>query len=78
MTDFIAQAFSDDGSLERAPNVVDLARLLDEASVKFGKQLDVAPYYKKWMIEAGFHNVKEEVYKVCGPLIEYILGAYLL
>ena len=68
-TDFIAQSFSDDGSLERAPNVVEWNRLVNMASTKFGKQLNVAPFYKQWMIGAGFKNVKEEIYKVCGPKI---------
>lgn len=38
--------------------------LLDEATVKFGKQLNVASRQKQWMIDAGFVDVQEEIYKV--------------
>ncbi|RJE17443.1 Methyltransferase, partial [Aspergillus sclerotialis] len=64
LTDFVGETFSDDGGLERAPNVANWGRLLREASAKFGKQLNVAPFYKRWMIEAGFKNVEEEIYKI--------------
>ena len=64
ITDFVAQPLSDDDSLEKAPNTVYWCKLLDEASTQFGKQLNIAPFYKRWMIEAGFKNVKEEVYKI--------------
>lgn len=67
LTDFVAESFSDDGSMERAPNIAEWTKLIDVASTKFGKKLSVAPFYKKWVIEAGFQNVKEEVYKVCKP-----------
>lgn len=67
LVDFAAEAWSDDDSLERAPNVVEWSRLLDEASVKFGKQLSIGKSYKQWVTDAGFKNVTEEVYKVCCP-----------
>ena len=81
--DFTGEVFSDDGGLERAPYMVELYKLIDEASVKFGKKQNVAPYYKRWLIEAGFHNVKQEVYKVYlySPiyiLMTSILTGYLL
>ncbi|RJE21094.1 Methyltransferase [Aspergillus sclerotialis] len=62
--DFAGEVFSDDGGLERAPYTMEIYKLVDEASVKFGKKQNAAPYYKQWLIEAGFKNVKEEVYKL--------------
>lgn len=62
--DFAIQFFSDDNSLEKAPHLVEWVKLLDEASTKFGKLLDIAENSKQGMIDAGFKNVREEVYKV--------------
>lgn len=56
---------SDDGTLQRAPSIMEWSRLHNEACAKFGKELDVAHRHKQWMIDAGFENVKEEVVKVC-------------
>ncbi|RJE16531.1 to methyltransferase, partial [Aspergillus sclerotialis] len=56
-------AFSDDDSMDRAPNVSEWARLLNEAGKKFGKRMDIAYCQKQWMIDAGFKNVKEEIFK---------------
>lgn len=68
LMDFVADFFSDDDTINNAPNVVKWCKLIDEASLEFGKQLNVAPKYKQWMIDAGFKNVTEEVYKVRLPL----------
>ncbi|RMJ22390.1 Methyltransferase [Aspergillus sp. HF37] len=62
--DFICQAWSDDDSLKKAPNVVKWIKLLNEASDRFGKSMNVALRYKQWMIDAGFKDVREEAYKV--------------
>lgn len=65
MADFAGHRFfSDDNSLERAPNLVEWIKLHQEASLKFGKDIDVARRHRQWMIDAGFSNVKEEVYEV--------------
>lgn len=55
---------SDDDTVERATNLQEWIRLLNEACNKFGKPIDVARYHKYWMIDAGFKNVEEEIYKV--------------
>ena len=57
--------YADDDTLKNAPYSVEWARVLDEASVHFGKRMNVPHLYRGWMIDAGFQNVKEEVYKVC-------------
>lgn len=67
VADFPTIFFSDDGTLEKGPNLKEWARLLIVASKKFGKPMDVAQNHKQWLIDAGFKNVKEEVYKVIYP-----------
>lgn len=64
VVDFTVEAFSDDGTLNNAPNVVKWIKLLDEASSKFGKRLNIASTHKQGLIDAGFKNVKEDIYKV--------------
>ena len=56
--------FCDDKTIDRAPNFAQWRDLLHEASRKFGKPMGMAKKYKDWMIEAGFKNVKEDIYKV--------------
>ena len=65
VVDFAVDIFSDDDSMKKAPYITRWIELLDEASLKFGKRLNIAHQHKQWMIDAGFKNVKEEVYKVC-------------
>ncbi|RMJ27592.1 Methyltransferase [Aspergillus sp. HF37] len=62
--DFPAELFSDDESRQNAPNISEWCKLLDDASQKFGKDLNVTSKYKQWLIDAGFRNVKEDVYKI--------------
>ena len=56
--------FCDDKTIDRAPNFTKWRDLLLEASRKFGKPMGMAKNYKEWMVEAGFKNVKEDIYKV--------------
>lgn len=66
MVDFAGDTlFADDDSLQNAPNLTEWVKLVHIACHKFGKELDVARHHKQWMIDAGFKNVKEDVYKVC-------------
>ncbi|RJE25347.1 Methyltransferase [Aspergillus sclerotialis] len=55
--------YCDDNTGQKAPNIQDWVRFQQESSRSFGKDLDVAQYHKRWMIEAGFKNVHEEIYK---------------
>ncbi|RMJ24772.1 Methyltransferase [Aspergillus sp. HF37] len=64
IVDFAAAVFSDDDTIKDAPNLTEWAKLLNEASVRFGKVFDVASQHKDMMIKAGFTNVREEVQKV--------------
>ncbi|APA09101.1 hypothetical protein SS1G_02992 [Sclerotinia sclerotiorum 1980 UF-70] len=56
---------SDDGTDLNAESLQRFFGLIDEASVKNGKMMDeVAGNQKKWMIEAGFVDVHDQIYKV--------------
>jgi SAM-dependent methyltransferase len=62
--DYSVQVYGDDETFDRALWAKHGLTLLNDASVKFGKKLNVAHEHKGWMIDAGFLNVREEVYKV--------------
>ncbi|KAK3316026.1 methyltransferase [Apodospora peruviana] len=68
MQEYDAWIFSDDDSCARAPWTMEWVAKLDEASSKFGKQINVAKHHKQWMIDAGFEDVHEEVIRIpIGP-----------
>ncbi|KAF5230777.1 hypothetical protein FAUST_9634 [Fusarium austroamericanum] len=68
MQEYDAWIFSDDDSCDRAPWTMEWVTKLDEASKMFGKQINVARYQKQWMIDAGFEDVQERVYRIpIGP-----------
>ncbi|KAF5615166.1 methyltransferase [Fusarium tjaetaba] len=68
MQEYDAWIFSDDDSCDRAPWTMEWVNKLDEASKMFGKQINVAKYHKQWMIDAGFEDVVERVYRIpIGP-----------
>lgn len=56
--------YSDDDTIQNAPNSVEWCKVLDEASIKFGKRMNVTHLYKQWLIDVGFENVREDIYKV--------------
>lgn len=55
---------SDDESITKAKDLVDWFKLVHEACDKFGKAANIAHMQKQWMIDAGFVDVQEDVYKV--------------
>src|SRR4051812_38380091 len=55
---------SDDDSMARAPSVQEWQEKIDEASIRFGKRMNVAETLKDYMIQAGFQNVQDDPYKV--------------
>jgi hypothetical protein len=65
VADATVGVFCDDDTSERAPNLFKWRDKLIEASHIFNKHMGVSHNYKQWMIDAGFVNVKEKVYKVC-------------
>ncbi len=69
--DYECWIFSDDDTLnETGKATKQWVELLDEASIKFGKRLNVASQHKQRMIDAGFVDVQDDIYKVCVPLDE--------
>ncbi|CAI4215852.1 unnamed protein product [Parascedosporium putredinis] len=62
--EYDAWIYSDDDSFERAPWTKEWVEKLDEASLKFGRQINMAKYHKQWMIDAGFEDVVEEVKRI--------------
>ena len=55
----------DDETWKNAPYIQDWLRFHQKASQTFGKDIDVVKHHKRRMIETGFKNVREEVYRVC-------------
>lgn len=64
MQEYDAWIFSDDDSYDRAPWTREWVERLDTASKSFGRQINVAKYHKQWMVDAGFLDVTEKVYRV--------------
>ena len=55
---------SEEGQLPADSAIMEWQNYLDEASIMFGKKLNVAREMAPWMSEAGFEDVKEDVIKV--------------
>lgn len=55
---------SDDDTLEKAGEIVKWLNLVREASIRFGKRTDAAKKQKQYMIDAGFVDVHDDIYKV--------------
>jgi SAM-dependent methyltransferase len=64
LSDFEMEHFSDDDTLHLSPSLGEFFRLINEASTKFNRPMNVAPDHKKHMEGAGFVDVTEKVYKV--------------
>ena len=64
MQEYQTWLFSDDNTMENAVWIREWSTGTDEASTKFGRRLRTAQDMKKWMEEAGFLDVHEEIYKV--------------
>lgn len=64
MQEFEVWIKSDDDTLKKAPSLIRLQELIDEASTKLGKQMNVANEQKQKVIDAGFEDVTDDVYKV--------------
>ncbi|EEP78003.1 hypothetical protein UREG_02852 [Uncinocarpus reesii 1704] len=64
MQEYETAVYSEDNSLDNAPLIKKFQQVGDEASARFGKRLNVATSYKQQLIDAGFINVQDDVYKV--------------
>ncbi|KAL3481314.1 hypothetical protein BJX99DRAFT_163418 [Aspergillus californicus] len=61
------QFFTDTPSAEKEEKLASLRRwekLIAEAAEKFGKPINVSARHKAWMEQAGFTEVREEVFKI--------------
>lgn len=56
--------YSEDGSLKPDNAIVRMMNGLMEACEKIGRTMDPAPSMKDWVQDAGFVNVKQEVFKL--------------
>ena len=65
---------ADDETMERAPWTTEWNHVLNGASAAFGKNLNVAENHKMWIEEAGFINVRDEVFKVTTHSSSYSCG----
>lgn len=57
--------FTDDETKEKAASFYEWVEHLKDASSKFGRPMGIAQNMRKWMEEAGFEDVHEEIRKVC-------------
>jgi cyclopropane fatty-acyl-phospholipid synthase-like methyltransferase len=77
MQEYAGWITSDDDTIQRAPWTTEWCERQDVASTRFGKRLDVAHMHKQWLEEAGFEDVREQVFKVrlkqCTRDIDYWL-----
>lgn len=71
LQEYEAWIHSDDGTLEQAPTVMDWQLKLDDASRRFGKHFNVAGTLKQKMVDAGFVNVRDDVFKVWSLFLRY-------
>jgi hypothetical protein len=54
----------DDDTVKEAKNMLEVNRLVCDASARFGKLMGTASQHKQRLEDAGFVNVREEIYKV--------------
>ncbi|GIJ88084.1 hypothetical protein Asppvi_007000 [Aspergillus pseudoviridinutans] len=54
----------DDGTIKEAKNLLEANRLICDASARFGKTMGTANQHKQRLEDAGFINVREEIYKI--------------
>lgn len=64
MQEYETWAKSDDGTMENAHSLSEWQAKVDEASEIFGKKMNVAETQKQRLIDAGFVDVQDVVYKV--------------
>lgn len=62
---------SDDDTSSKATATNEFLSLSNKAAEQFGKELNMAPKYKQYLLDAGFVDVKDEVFKVCFYLFSF-------
>ncbi|KAL1847596.1 ATPase [Paecilomyces lecythidis] len=64
MQEYESEAHSDDGTLETTRFIRNWQNMINEASTKAGKNFNEAPSQKQRLIDAGFVDVRDDIYKV--------------
>jgi SAM-dependent methyltransferase len=68
MQEYHCHVYSDDGTADGAIHLRDWVEQMNEASLKFGKELKTGASLRGYMVQAGLVDVQEEIYKVpIGP-----------
>ena len=76
MQEFDVWFRSEEGELPADSKIAEWQSYLDQASLMFGKRLNVANEFKEKMIEVGFEDVRDDIIKVrlfCGLRVLYLL-----
>jgi SAM-dependent methyltransferase len=64
LCEFEVMLTSDDDSIAIAPTLCEFLGHLVQASVRFNRPMNIAQHHRRRLIEAGFEDVRDEVYKV--------------
>ncbi|KAJ5306712.1 hypothetical protein N7508_005727 [Penicillium antarcticum] len=72
---------ADDDSMHLAPTLCEFIRHLQAASEAFGRPMNIAEGHRQRLVEAGFEDVKDDVYKVISTpwaedLVQKEIGRY--
>lgn len=79
VTDFETWASTDDDTLPETSSYYEYQTQLNRAAIQFGRPMNVSPQFKKFVENAGFTSVMEEIYKVLfsPPTIPIYVSPYL-
>lgn len=72
VTDFETWASTDDDTLPETSSYYEYQAQLNRASIQFGRPMNVSPQFKRFVENAGFTSVTEEIYKVRIPQPPYL------
>ncbi|KAJ6012400.1 hypothetical protein N7522_002755, partial [Penicillium canescens] len=78
MAAFEVNKMSDDNTHFKATCLLSRISNIHTSSKIFGKDMTSVSSWRRWMIKAGFVNVKEGVYKVCEPVLGTPKGTSLI
>lgn len=64
LCEFEVMLQSDDDSIALAPTLCEFLGHLDQASARFNRPMNIAQHHRRHLIEAGFEEVHDEIFKV--------------
>lgn len=70
MQEFDVWFRSEEGELPADSKIMEWQQYLDQASLMFGKRLNIANQFKEKMIGVGFEDVRDDIIKVCLCLVD--------